>query len=318
MKPIQILFAFALIFTSTTTQATTWDEPWQDQVIREAESFVFAKVVSNDEKKGVKIQVIKTLGGKELQGSITINNFYLLNLCSVSGGHGPEFHFDDIKECFFFIKKNSKGNYCIATPTTGFDYVIDGNVYAAYRHSYHKAIVPLEVYEKTMGAIFNHYHKQPYDKKYIHEYVNKYLSLKPSGFSKNEIDNFFAQHVALECAYHLRLTDYYAKLLPFFADTSNFHNQTSAARAMISYNTPECRQELMKIISDTTQSPFLQVICIWSLAEFKPVELKEQLIKIAKTASTKENGFGGNIMDPRVCTHVPKVKKALETLIKGL
>ncbi|KAF5037137.1 hypothetical protein DSECCO2_567820 [anaerobic digester metagenome] len=242
----------------------------------------------------------------------------MLDLCSTSGGYGPEFHFDGIKDCYFFIKKNNKGEYCIATPTTGFNNVKEGNVYATYRHSYHRALVPIDTYEKTMTAIFNNYHNQPYDKKFITDYVAKYISLKPAGFEKNEINTFFAQHVAMECAYHLQLTDFYSKLLPFLADTSNFHNQVSAARALISYNTTECKQELINVISDTTRDNFVQVICIWTLSEFKPTELKKQLIKVTEIASTEENGFGGDIMDPRVCTHFPNVKDALEKLIKAL
>ena len=119
-------------------------------------------------------------------------------------------------------------------------------------------------------------------------------------------------------SYHLRLTDFYSKILPFLADTSNFHNQVSAARALVSYNTTDCKQELLKVISDRTRGHFVQVICIWTLSEFKPTELKEQLVKVSETASTEENGFGGNIMDPRVCTDFPDVKDALEKLIKSL
>lgn len=318
MKQLRTILILVLAFITTTTWATTWDEPWQDQVIKDADYFVFAKVKSNDKEKGIIIEIIKSLGGPELKGQIEITDFYLLDLCSSSGGHGAEFHFDGIMESYFFIKKNSMGKYCIATPTAGFDYLKDGNVYATYRHSYHQALVPVDTYEKTMTAIFNNYHNQQYDKKFITDYVSKYISLKPAGFEENEINTFFAQHVALECVYHLRLTDFYSKLIPFLADTSNFHNQVSAARALISYNTKECKQELLNVISNTTRGDFVQVVCIWTLSEFKPTELKEQLVKVSETASTEENGFGGNIMDPRVCTHFPNVKDALDKLIKSL
>ena len=318
MKRLKTILFLAFALVTTRTFATTWDEPWQDKVIKDADYFVFAEVKSFDEKKGVTIEIIKSLGGKRLKGKIKITGFYLLDLCSSSGRHGPEFNFDDKKECYFFIKKNSKGKYCIATPTTGFDCLKDGNVYATYRHSYHQALVPVDIYEKTMTAIFNNYHNQTYDKQFIAEYVNKYISLKPAGFADNEVNIFFAQHVALECAYHLRLTDVYPKLLPFLADTSNFHNQVSAARALASYNTAACKQELLNVISDTTRDHFVQVICVWTLSEFKPTELKEQLIKVNETASTEENGFSGNIMDPRICTHFPDVKNAIEKLIKTL
>ncbi len=312
------LVLLSFVFFSKITFATTWDEPWQDKVIKEADYFVFAKIKSYDEKKGFKIEVIKTLGGEELNGKIKIRDFYLLDLCSRSGGHGPEFHFKGIKECYLFIKKNDKGKYCIATPTSGFDHLEEGVVYATYRHSYHQALVPVDIYEKTMSAIFNHYHNLPYDRQYILEFVNKHLSLKPAGFSKEEINTFYDQHVALECVYHLRLTDLYSKILPFLRDTTNRHNQISAARALISSNTEECKKQLLEVVSDTTRDDFVQVMCIWTLDAFNPTELKGQLIKASETASTKHNGFGGNIMDPRVCTHIPQVKSALEDLVGKL
>lgn len=318
MKPIQTILIFAFLLIIRPTGATTWDEPWQENVIKNADQLVFAKVKSFDQKKGVTIDIVKTLGGPELKGTIEITDFYLLGICSRSGDHGPEFEFGNITESYFFIKKNDKGKYCIATPTAGFDIVKNGQVHATYRHSYHQALVPVEMYEKTMTAIFNHYHNQTYDRQAITDFVNQYISLKPAGFNDDEINTFFAQHVAMECAYHLRLTGFYPKLLPFLADISNLHNQVSAARALISYNTKECKQELLNVIRDTTRKDFVQVICIWTLSEFKPTELKDQLIEALHTASKKENGFGGNIMDPRVCTHFPIVQDAIETLITTL
>ncbi|MCW3072788.1 MAG: hypothetical protein JWO44_2678 [Bacteroidetes bacterium] len=308
-----LLLAFAIL--SANTFATTWNEPWADKVIKEAQYFVLAKVKSFDEDKGVTIEIIKTLGGPELKGKIEITAFYLLHEGSSSEGHGGDFDFGDIKESYFFIKKNDKGKYCIATPSTGFDYVYEGNVHATYRHSYHQALVPVDVYEKTMTAIFNNYHGLPYDSKYINDYVKDILSHKPAGFSESEMKTFFAQHVALECIYHLRLTGYYSYILPFLNDTANFHNEVSAARALIAYNTPETKKELMNVIRDTARSQFLQVICLWTLTEFKPKELKEELTKIKATAPDEDLGFGGNIMDPRIGTYFPSVKEALEKLI---
>jgi hypothetical protein len=315
---MRLKIIFLLMFISASSFSTTWDEPWQDKVIREADYFVLAKIKSFDEKKGTTIEVIKSLGGPQLEGKIKITDFYLLELCSTSGGHGPEFHFKNIEEAYFFIKKDKKGKYCISTPTSGFDALRDGKVYATYRHSYHQALVPVDIYEKTMTAIFNNYHKQPYDKEFINQFISTNLGLKPAGFGEGEISTFFNQHVALECIYHLRLTGFYDKILPFLADTSNFHNQVSGARALVSCNTAPCKQELMNVISDTSRSGFVQVMCVWTLAEFKPSELKEKLIAVKGTIPDKDIGFGGNIMDPRVCTSMPGVKSAVEKLIQTL
>lgn len=292
-----------------------WYEPWQDSVIINSKYFVLAKVTSVDQSKGVTISIIKSLAGQKLQGEIQITNFSMLDLVSFS--HADHFDIDSAKEYYFFIAKNKNEEYCIATPTSGFAKVKDEKVIAIYRHSFHGALVPADVYEKTMTAIFNNYHNLPYDKQYVNDYINKYISLKPAGFEEGEIDTFFAQHVALECIYHLRLSGFYSQILPFLNDVSNFHNEVSAARALATYNTPECKQELLNVISNKKRDRFVQVMCIWTLSEFKPVELKAQLQKIGKKASTDNVGFDSNIMDPRI-PFLPSVKGALNKLISLL
>jgi hypothetical protein len=47
----KLLFLGLFIFTFLTSKATTWDEPWQDQVIKQSDYFVLAKIQSVDEKK---------------------------------------------------------------------------------------------------------------------------------------------------------------------------------------------------------------------------------------------------------------------------
>lgn len=317
MKKLLFILTLTTFFCIDKIQATTWDEPWADQVIKESSSFVLAKVTACDEHKGISIEVIKTISGKELKGSLLINNFYHLTLCS-SSGHGVEFHTEKVDSCYFFISQNPKGQYCIATPTTGFDYVLDGQVVATFRHSYNMTSIPVSIYEKTMTAIFNNYHNIPYDKDYVSKFAKEYLSKPPAGFSKDEINIFFLQHVALECVHHLKLKIDENLIIPFLNDKNNFHNQVSAARAMVAFNTTTSKQTLLRVINDTTRRGFVQVMCIWSLKEFKPIELKAQLKNLEKNASDESDGFGGNIMDPRICTNIPSVKEALDVLIQEL
>ncbi|MEY3445024.1 MAG: hypothetical protein RLZZ519_3305, partial [Bacteroidota bacterium] len=99
-----------------------------DAVIREADYFVLAEVISVDEHKGAKIHIRQQFGGKALPETLKITNFYLLDLMSTSAGHGPEFHLPEGGECYFFLKKNKKGEYCLPTPTTGFAYRDSGEV----------------------------------------------------------------------------------------------------------------------------------------------------------------------------------------------
>lgn len=111
-----------------------------------------------------------------------MTNFYLLQLMSNSGRQGPELHFDGISKSYFFLKRNEKGEYYISTPTSGFDIVLDNNVHATYRHSYHQALVPIEYYEITMKAIFNNYHGLIYDTSNVKSFIENNLKLKPAGF----------------------------------------------------------------------------------------------------------------------------------------
>lgn len=315
------LFFLTILFLLGTikTLATTWDEPWADKVIKEADYFVLADIISFDEEKGIKIKIIKQLGGTKLPSEIEITDYYLLELMSSSGGHGAEFpSFKDIKQSYFFIKKNPQGKFCISTPTSGFDYIKDQKVYATYRHSYHQASVPIDIYEMTMTAIFNNYHNLEYDQKSIANYIEKSLSLKPAGFGDDEINTFFLQHVALETIFHLRLNNYFNVILPFFNDSSNFHNRVSASRALVGSNNKEVIKLLINKIATNKEDDFTTVNCIWTLKEFKPREMKLELEKLIENASTEDNGFGGNIMDPRVATSFPTVKNALEDLIKTL
>lgn len=311
-KSVFILL-FALLFF-TTVKATTWDEPWQDEIIKKADYFVLAKVTGSD-AKSVSISILKQFGGKPLTGNIKITGFSLLHLCSYSASEPASFEFKHTDSCYFFIQKDNKDRYCIATPTSGFAPMHNNKVAATYRHSYHQALIDRTTYENTMIAIFNHYHGLAYDRTYISTFVNKYLSLKPAGLDADSRELFFNQHAALECIYHLNLQNFERKILPFLRDKENFHAQVSAARALGGYNNNESKQLLLKTISDTATNNFVKVICLWTLRGYKPKELKPQLIKLEKTASTEENGFGGDIMDPRVCTHFPTVKGAFDELL---
>jgi hypothetical protein len=170
----------------------------------------------------------------------------------------------------------------------------------------------------TMTAIFNHYHQMAYDKESIADFIDLQLGKKPAGFEQSELKTFFLQHVALEIIFHLRMDLYYDKVLPFFQDSKNLHNRIAASRALVAYNTKETKQLLVDKIASNTDDDFVTVICIWTLKEFKPTELKAELQKLVKNASDEDNGFGGNIMDPRVGTRFPTVKSALEELVETL
>jgi hypothetical protein len=320
MKLLHIIFAAVLFFAMIPGNATTWDEPWQDEIIKKSDYFVFAEVVKNEYTKGTTIKILKDLSDSGLSGEILISDFYLLHLCSYSDGHGPEFQFDEGEQYYFFLALNEDSNYCISTPSSGFA-ILDqesNKVYATYRHSYHQALADQDLYEKTMTTLFQFYHNETYETQYIIEFATEYLNISPAGVEEFELENFFAQHVAMEMLYHLKLGGFYEELKYFLQDNSNFHNQISAARALRAYNSEECQNLLIEAIVNPDYDDFVKVICIWTLQEFHPIDKKAELEAMVDKVSDLDNGFGGNIMDPRVCTSFPTVKTALQQLLATL
>ena len=310
MHKLILLICLSVSLAFTPAYATTWNEPWADEVIKGASSFVLAKVVKSDPQKGVEIRVIKILGGKELPASLSITSFYLLNLCSTSDD-GPEFHIAETDSCYFFIHQDAKGQYGIATPTTGFDYVDEGKVVATFRHSYHQASVPVAVYEMTMTAIFNHYHGLPYKEAEVRRFIDTYLALSPAGFGEGEIDTFFLQHVALEMVHHLRLAIDERLVYPFLNDGGNFHNQVSAARALVAFPTPATKEALLRALGDTSKRNFVKVMCVWSLKELQPADALSTLTQLQSGASEEEDDFGGILWTRGSVRRCPTSKKPL-------
>jgi len=320
MKFLPLVFTVFFAFSIYPAMATTWDEPWQDEIIKKSESFILAEVIKNDYQKGTTIKILKNIAGAALPEEITISDFYLLHICSYSDSHGPEFQFGEGKQYYFFIAQNIDDNYCISTPSSGFAYFDKekNKVYATYRHSYHQAITNPETYEATMSILFSYYHNKPFDNLFVTEYANKFLNIAPAGFEAFEVEDFFGQHIAMEMLYHLKLGGFYDQLTYFLKDTTNQHNQISAARALRAYNTEPCKTLLIDAIANPDYDDFVKVICIWTLAEFNPIDKKDDLEKLVEEASTLDNGFGGNIMDPRICTNFPTVKSALTELLASL
>ena len=309
-----LLIATILLGFSFNAFALTWDEPWHDKVVRDSDAFILGKIIRVDEKEGIYIRVLKSISGVNVPAELKITDFYLLKICSTSGDQYPEFPLNGIDSCYFFLKINND-TFSIATPTTGFAKVIDGKVVATYRHSYHQTSVPVNDYEKSQEAIFNFYHGKKYDESWIKNFVTGELSIKPAGFEKDEIERFFSQHVALELVFHLQLKGYFDLLQPFIEHNENRHNQISAARALKNYSSVTTNNILMNVIKSSSDDDFLKVICLWSLSGTNTAEMQEQLKQILKTASNDGGGFGGNIMDHRVCTRFPSVKAAIEELV---
>lgn len=306
MKKITIVLF--VILTTISSYATTWDEPWQKEIIEQSEYFILGKVIKVSETK-VTVQIEKAFG-KQLEGKIVIDNFFMLHICSTSGGHGPEFNFEKNERGYFFLKKGDNGNFQIPTPSSGFDRIVERKVHATYRHTYHQASLDPEIYELTYNEIWNKYHNSEFDIAKIKTFINTNLSKEPAGFEEDEIDLFFKQHSALETAYLCGI-ELEFETLKKFVECDNFHSQVSALRAFGILKTDEAKKYLLEYIQNDEKDNFTIVIAIWSLWGMGDKDFNKQLSDLKESLSDEETGFGGNIMDPRVCTHFPSPKNAV-------
>lgn len=307
-----VLFAFGM---QNNAKAETWNEPWQKEIIKNSEYFVLAKVMSNIDSIGTKIQVIQYFGDQKLMGEILINGFSFLELTS-SSGHGLHLNFKKDQLFYFLLTKGKDGNFAIPTPTSGFALLDDDkNVYATYRHSYHQALIPQDIYEKTYTEIWNYYKKSTFDKDKIIGFINENMEKEPAGFEESEISTFFLQHAALETAYLLDLTFELDKLKKFI-DFENSHSNISALQLLGNSDKQETKDFLFEYIKNKKNKNFQKVIAIWSLNKIGDEVYKKKLLKIKNSLSDEDTGFGGNIMDPRVGTHFPSPRSAVAEMKK--
>src|SRR6185503_1984851 len=255
-----------------------------------------------------KAAVIRFLAGLRTPDQIELKGFSKLAITSTSSGAGElQMPFAPGQIYYIFIKKSEKGNsYQIPTPTSGWAKVQDTDVVATYRHSLHKALVPEEVYEKTMLAIFNGIKSQPYDTDFIEGFMKEQLTQSVAGLKQEDpamTKRFFLQHVALESFYHLGKVADLALLTPFM-NADDEHAQISACRAVSRIDSPAYRELLMKFI-EGKGGGFAKVMCVWGLKRLNAKGMISRLEAFLKTGADQETGFGGDIMDPRVGTHFP-------------
>ena len=314
-----LLFTLITCFMfATNAQATTWDEPWHEDVMRHSDSFVKVKISENTGPR-FKADVLQFLGGIKTPEQIELEGFSLLRVMSTSShSHELRLPFQVGQTYYLFIKKSEKTNaYQIPTPTSGWARIEGVNVHATYRHSYHQALVPPDVYEKTMQAVFKGIKGQQYDEGFMNRFIKDQLTQPVALLGNNDpamMSRFFLQHVALESFYHLGKGADLSSLVPF-VNSDNYHVEISACRAVSRINSKESKEILMKFI-EGKGSGFAKVMSVWGLQRLNAKETIPRLEAFVKTGIDQETGFGGSIMDPRIATMFPdSVKEAIKYLL---
>lgn len=313
-----IFSIIACFIIVSTIKATTWDEPWHEEVMRNTDSFVKVTITQSLGSR-VKADVVKSLAGANTPQQIEIDGYSSLRVMSTSSG-SHELHLPFVlgQTYYVFIKKSDKTNgYQIPTPTAGWARIEGENVHATYRHSYHQALVPPDIYEKTMKEIFNGIKGLKYDEVFINEFLKQQLAQPVAVLNSDDpamMKRFFLQHVALETFYHLGKGTDLAVLVPF-VNSNSYHVEISACRAVSRIKSSAAKELLMKFI-EGKGSGFAKIMCVWGLQRLDARDMIPRLETFVKTGTDQETGFGGSIMDPRVATMFPdSVKASIQQLL---
>lgn len=317
VAPFSLLTLLAL--SPIDVAATTWDEPWMDKVISDAASFVRVTVVAHRTNE-VELKVTRHLAGTATPSDIKLVGYSLLSMGSAFLPE-TELPFQAGSDYYLFLEQADQGaGYRIATPTTGWAAVTGDGVFATYRHSYHKALVPEEVYELTMTAIFNRSHGIQGDETPARRFVSAELSQRPAVLTetaevKGQVQ-FFRQHAALETFRYLGSEQELALIDPFL-ETDDFHVQVSAVRALAGVRSEAASRKLMGFI-EAERHGFAKVMAVWGLREQGAKDMLPRLRRFVSSGKDEETGFGGNLMDPRIGTRFPRsVKEAVEDLVES-
>ena len=298
---------------------STWDEPWHEKVVQEADCFVRLRVTACD-GRSLSADVLASLAGEKTAEKVVVDGFYALDLRSMTAGHGPELRFKAGFEGYFFLKKaKDRDAHLLATPTAGYAAIGRDGVVATYRHSCHMALVETSFYEKTQVAIFEHLHGRPHDKDVIRKLFDDLLKQPPQelvGGDAEKMAAFFRQHVALECFYHFGEEKDYPRLEPFLKAASQ-HVQISAVRALSRIDTRESRARLLEFLKAPGRDAFAKAMAVWGLRRLAAREAAPEMEKYMADGPEEKCGFALNIMDPRIGTKFPpSVKDALRELLE--
>ena len=93
MRMTPLLMASLLcISLAEAAPGATWDEPWHEQVVRDSDTFIKARVTACEPSK-LTLKTLKRLAGADVPDSLVVDEFSMLHLGSRLGGHDDELDF---------------------------------------------------------------------------------------------------------------------------------------------------------------------------------------------------------------------------------
>ena len=286
-----------------TASASTWDEPWHEEVVVAAASFVRVRVLGVRDDS-VDLELEDVLAGAQMPKRFTVE------------ARAGSFRDDAAGESWYLFVQGKKAPYEVISSTSSVSVLADeGLVQAIYRMSAHKALVPRQLYEWTQHAIFQAVHDRPYDENKAREFLLAELQTDVASLDDEDTSRFFRQHVALEMLAHLKgggiQPERLVTLLEPFLRADSFHVQISAVRALARIPSRGRTERLLQFV-DSHGDNRAKVVAVDLLWRGGSPAARRGLASLVDSASDEDACLICDIMDPRMLGLGGSVREAIE------
>lgn len=304
-------FALILMFLSAGgVGASTWDEPWHEQVLKQADTLGLYEVAAIDADR-IELRRIKTLAGVQTPDRVQVDGLYLMPDAHRHHDHGQDERLAWLQKgerAYLLLKRVGK-SWQLPTPSAGSaGFMEDGRVAATYRASFHQAIQAADAYERVQSCLFLVLHDGECNVAALSQDLDAPLREEPAGLGGEGTERFFRQHVALESAALLGRSIPLATLEPFLM-LDDYHVQLSAVRALAVNAEPGRNARLLEFVQDDSREMAARVMAVRIVADLADPELLSALRAYAPKAPQDKAGLAMSIMDPRVGTRFPPTLK---------
>lgn len=284
--------------------ATTWDEPWQPEVVLKAQTFALYRVESLKEDSAA-VTLVKHLAGERTNKKIRI-------AAEESGrglghSHGEELWLEKGQTYYLYLFQGPGGSWMLPTPSSGADRLSpEGNVAGTYRISMHRVLVPRDVYEMTQTCIFEVMHARACDRgpvdKLIADALREPVGRPSEAATEDDFRRFSLQHVALETAAALE-SPLPAEVLARFEAEKFFHVQISVLKYLSRSPIEDRWHRIALVVCDPGQHVLARGYGALMLGVH---DVRSEAATLESCAIGKtDTAMLTEIMDPRIGTEFP-------------
>jgi hypothetical protein len=195
----KFILTVLLVIVVGNASATQWNEPFDREVIKIADTLIKAEVIDDDPPK---LDVLEVLAGEQVSGKLRITGF------SVPGYYGDHAFHDlgwarGAKLYVFLARARNGSGWNLATPTSGIGrHYTNDVIQGSLRISCAGALLKEDTYRMVQVALFRALHGESDAKAELKRFAQDELGRTPEIFGGNgdpmDALPFFRQHAALE------------------------------------------------------------------------------------------------------------------------